>query len=232
MPVTEIEKNLKEVRERMARAAERAARDPAEVELVAVTKTLDVPTIREAIQAGHRLFGENRVQEARGKIEALGEEARWHMVGHLQTNKAKEAIRLFELIHSVDSLRLAEELDKRCRQEGTTMDILVQVNISGEQTKHGAEAAEVIDLVEKISALQYLKINGLMSIPSFSPVPDHSRPYFRQLREISRKIADMGIEGVSMEVLSMGMTGDFEVAVEEGATMVRVGTAIFGPRGN
>ncbi len=232
MPTTEIEKNLNEVRERITRAAERAHRDPASIELVAITKTIGISKIREAIQAGQRLFGENRVQEAREKIDILGSEARWHMVGHLQTNKAKEAVQLFELIHSVDSLRLAEELDRRCRQLGRTMDILVQVNISGEETKHGTEAGAAIGLIGKISTLGNLNIKGLMTIPPFSPVPDDSRPFYRQLMAIKKRVEDADMEGVSMELISMGMSGDFEVAVEEGATMVRVGTAIFGPRGN
>lgn len=231
MPTIDIEKNLREVLRRMAEAAERAGRDPAQIDLVAITKTIGLPAIREAIAAGQQLFGENRVQEAKEKIEALGSEARWHMVGHLQTNKAKDAAQLFELIHSVDSLHLAEELDRRCQQLGVIKDILVQVNISGEETKHGAAAAEAVELAKRISVLRNLKIRGLMTIPPFSPVADDSRPYYRQLLKIRRMIAEAGFQGVSMEILSMGMSGDYEVAIEEGATLIRVGTAIFGPRG-
>lgn len=232
MPVINIEKNLREVRRRMAEAAERAGRNPAQIDLVAITKTISLPLIREAIKAGQRLFGENKVQEARGKIEALRSEARWHMVGHLQTNKAKDAAQLFELIHSVDSLHLAEELDRRCQQLGIIKDILVQVNISGEESKHGAASAEAVELVKKISALRNLKIRGLMTIPPFSTAAEDSRPYYRQLLKIRKMIAEAGFQGVGMEILSMGMSGDYEVAIEEGATLIRVGTAIFGPRGN
>jgi pyridoxal phosphate enzyme (YggS family) len=222
--------NLRTVMDRIASAAKRAGRDPSAVRLVVVTKTVDVETIRNAVAAGATIFGENRVQEAKEKIEQLGNIARWHLIGHLQTNKAKYAVKLFDLIHSVDNLEVAKELDRQAVKIGKVQNILIEVNIAGEASKAGMAVKEAPALVKETSMLKNVSIYGLMTMPPFSDNPEDSRPYFRVLRELAASIARENIPGVSMNELSMGMSGDFEVAVEEGATMVRVGTAIFGER--
>jgi pyridoxal phosphate enzyme (YggS family) len=225
-----IADNLKTVNDRMASAAKHAGRDPSSITLVAVTKTIAVEKIREAIAAGATVLGENRVQEAREKIDVLGPAARWHLIGHLQTNKAKYAVRLFQLIHSVDNLALAQELDKQAAKIGKVQNILIEVNVAGEASKAGMAVKEAPKLVKEAARLEHISIQGLMTMPPFSEDPEESRPYFCVLRELARSIAQENIPGVSMKELSMGMSGDFEVAIEEGATMVRVGTAIFGER--
>jgi hypothetical protein len=225
-----IADNFRTITDRIASAAKRAGRDPSSVRLIVVTKTVDVESIRHAVAAGASVLGENRVQEARGKIETLGTIARWHLIGHLQTNKAKYAVKLFDLIHSVDNLELAKELDKQAGKIGKVQNVLIEVNISGEASKAGMAVKEAPALVKETSKLKNVSIQGLMTVPPFSDNPEDSRPYFRVLRELLESIARENISGVSMKVLSMGMSGDFEVAVEEGATMVRVGTAIFGAR--
>lgn len=225
-----IADNLKTVMDRIASAARRAGREPSSVKLVVVTKTVDIERIREAVAAGAVLFGENRVQEAREKIEKLGRPASWHLIGRLQTNKAKYAVKLFDLIHSVDSGELAQELNRQAAKIGKKQDVLVEVNIAGETAKAGVPIDAAVALVREAAALKHLSIKGLMTIPPFLDDPGQVRPYFRKLRELSRRIADENIPGVFMNELSMGMSGDFEVAIEEGATMVRVGTAIFGER--
>jgi len=186
--------------------------------------------IREAIEAGQKIFGENRVQEALAKYEILGDDCRWHMVGHLQRNKVKHALRMFELIHSLDSLRLAEEIEKQAGKVGTIAQTLLQVNVSGEETKFGVAEDEVLTLIEKVAELQHVRIMGLMTIGPIVSEPEEVRPYFARLREIFEDIKGRKIPNVEMKYLSMGMTQDFEVAVEEGANMLRIGTAIFGPR--
>jgi len=215
---------IQSVRDRAAAACLRAGRDPKEVRLVAVSKTVPTDIIRAGIEAGLTILGENYIQEAQGKIEALGRTVQWHFIGRLQTNKAKYAVRLFDLIHSVDSLKLAEELDKRAAKEGRRQAVLVQVNLSGEETKGGVSPEEAVDLVYQIMALPHLEVRGLMTMPPFFDQPEKARPYFTALRKLKEKI------GPPLTELSMGMSGDFETAVEEGATLVRVGTAIFGPR--
>ena len=225
-----IAENLKTVNGRIASAAKRAGRDPSSITLVAVTKTIAAEKIREAIAAGATILGENRVQEAREKIDAIGPIARWHLIGHLQTNKAKYAVRLFQLIHSVDTLELAREIDKQAAKIGKVQNILIEVNIAGEASKAGMAVKEAPKLVREAAKLKNITIQGLMTMPPFSEDPEESRPYFCVLRELSQSIAQENIHGVSMKELSMGMSGDFEVAIEEGATMVRVGTAIFGER--
>jgi pyridoxal phosphate enzyme (YggS family) len=225
-----IADNLKTVKGRIASAAKRSGRDPSSVKLVVVTKTVDVERVREAVAAGAMILGENRVQEAKEKIEKLGRVAHWHLIGHLQTNKAKHAVKLFYLIHSVDTLELAEEIDRQAAKIGKVQDILVEVNIAGEETKAGVASEEAVALVKEAAKLKNISIKGLMTMPPFSHDPEDSRPYFKKLRELSASIAKENIPGVSMKELSMGMSGDFEVAIEEGATMVRVGTAIFGER--
>ncbi len=225
-----IPENLEAVRTRIRNAALRAGRDAGSVRLVVVTKTVDIERIRAAVAAGAAILGENRVQEARDKIETLGRPASWHLIGRLQANKAKYAVRLFDLIHSVDSLGLAQELDRQAEKIGKKQDILVEVNVSGETAKAGISPQDGETLLREITRLPHLAIRGLMTMPPFSDDPEEARPHFRRLRELAQELTDQKIPGISLAELSMGMSGDFEVAVEEGATMVRVGSAIFGER--
>jgi len=211
--------NLGRVQEAVARACARAGRSPDDVLLIAVSKTMDVERVRLAIAAGVAALGENRVQEAKEKIEALGRPVPWHLIGSLQTNKARDAARLFDWIHSVDRLELAQELSRRAER---VLNILLQVNLGDEPQKGGVAPAELKRLHELVAALPNLKVRGLMAIPPATLQPEQARPFFRQLRELR--------EQLGLEHCSMGMSADFEVAIEEGATMVRVGTAIFGPR--
>jgi pyridoxal phosphate enzyme (YggS family) len=218
---------LVHVRQLLGEAARRAGRDPAEIELVAVSKTQPVEAIVEAMREGITCFGENKVQEARGKIDSLGRGV-WHLIGHLQTNKAKEAVRLFDSIDSVDRVELAEEIDRRAEALGKIQNVLLQVNIAGESTKFGCDAASAPGLAGAINALPRLSLRGLMTIAPYSPEPEKSRPHFAGLRLLRDKIEQE--TGLRLPVLSMGMSGDFAVAVEEGSTSVRIGTALFGPR--
>lgn len=226
-----IADNLKTVTDRIVSAAKSSGRDLSSVKLVVVTKTVGVDRIREAVDAGASILGENRVQEAKEKIEKLGPMASWHLIGHLQTNKAKYAVKLFYLIHSVDSFELAKEIDKQAAKIGKVQDVLIEVSISGEASKAGVAPENAAALIKDAVKLKNISIKGLMTIPPFSDSPEDSRPYFKKLRELSESVARENIPGVSMKELSMGMSGDFEVAIEEGSTMVRVGTAIFGKRG-
>ena len=225
-----VAENLKAVKDRIAAAARRAGRDPSTVRLVTVTKTVAHDRIREAVAAGAAILGENRVQEAKEKIEALGAIASWHLIGRLQANKAKHAVRLFGLIHSVDSIGLARELDRQAAKQGKTQDILIEVSIAGEEQKAGVATRDAAALVREAAGLRSVRICGLMTMPPYSVDPEASRSYYRRLRDLAAAIAKEDIPGASMGELSMGMSGDFEVAVEEGATLVRVGTAIFGAR--
>lgn len=225
-----IWKNIELVREKIADAAEKSGRSSSDVRLMGVTKTVDDERILEAIEVGIDIIGENYVQEAKRKIEKMGKNVEWHLIGHLQTNKAKYAVRLFDMIHSVDRLGVALELDKRAKMSGNFMEILIEVNLSGEESKSGAGAKDVIDLVREVSLLKNLSIKGLMTMPPWFDDPEDTRPYFRTLRELRDRIVEEDINGVHMNELSMGMTGDYTVAVEEGATIVRVGRAIFGER--
>ena len=218
---------LAHLNEAISSAAQRAGRDPAEIELVAVSKTQPVEAIQIAIRAGVTRFGENKVQEGRMKIEALGR-GRWNLIGHLQTNKAKDAVRLFDSIDSVDRLELAEELNLRAEPLGKIQDVLLQVNIARESTKFGCSPEEARSLAEAINAFPRLALGGLMTIAPYSPEPEKSRPHFAALRELRDKI--QGDTGLQLPTLSMGMSGDFQVAIEEGATSIRVGTALFGER--
>jgi PLP dependent protein len=222
--------NVHEVRDRIAAAAERALRDAADVKLVAVTKTVPVDRIIEAIRAGVACVGENRIQEAERKFPSLPSVEK-HLVGHLQTNKAKKALSLFDTIESLDSLRLARELSTLCQAAGTTVDVLVEVNTSGEETKWGLEPDEAVETVGGMAELPGIRILGLMTVGAFLPDPEDVRPCFRRLRTLRDEIEEAVIPGVSMEHLSMGMTNDFETAIEEGSTIVRLGRAIFGERG-
>lgn len=218
----DVRAELERVRERIARAAERAGRSAEDVVLVGVSKTVDVGRIREAVAAGLGALGENRVQEARAKIAEIGRPVAWHLVGHLQTNKVKDALELFDVIHAVDRIELARELDRRARARGRSVDVLVQVNVGAEPTKGGWPPDAVGVALEATARLDGLKVRGLMTIPPAVERAEEARGWFRQLRALA--------ERHRLPELSMGMSGDFEVAIEEGATMVRVGTAIFGPR--
>jgi pyridoxal phosphate enzyme (YggS family) len=230
MAMGTVAENLSAVKERIAKAAARVGRDPERVTLVAVTKTMPVERIREAIDAGHRVFGENRVQEAQAKVQDLGRDVQWHLIGHLQRNKVKFVCDLFDLIESVDSLPLAQEINSRAARHGTVMPILIQVNIGDETTKSGVDVSETLALVQQVAALPHVGVRGLMCVPPAVEIAEHARPYFVQLRTLAEQIASEHIPNVAMAELSMGMSHDFEVAIEEGATMVRVGSAIFGPR--
>lgn len=226
-----MKKRLDQIKERIRQAAEACGRDADSVRLVAVSKTVAPDIVREALEAGVTILGENYVQEAREKFKALVQyPVSWHFIGHLQSNKAKYAVRLFDLIHSVDSLKLAHELDKQAAKVDKIQQILVQVNISGEDTKSGISADETIELISAISLLKNLSIKGLMTMPPFFYQPEKVRPYFAALRNLRDQIKERCIPNVSMQELSMGMTGDFEVAIQNGATLVRIGTAIFGER--
>ncbi|VFQ47368.1 YggS family pyridoxal phosphate-dependent enzyme [Desulfoluna butyratoxydans] len=222
-----IERIEKQIRE----AAEKAGRNPDEIRLVAVSKIKPAEMVREARDAGQTIFGENYIQEAVAKIEEVGDDSiEWHFIGHLQSKKSKYAAGVFTLIHSVDSLKLAKEINKQAAKKEVVQPILIQVNTSGEESKSGTTAEEVIELVREVASLENVAIKGLMTMPAFFDDPEGARPYFRQLRLIKDRIEALGIPGVEMKELSMGMSGDFEVAIEEGATLVRVGTAIFGAR--
>jgi pyridoxal phosphate enzyme (YggS family) len=222
--------NVRTVFQRIEAAAERALRDPSDVKLVAVTKTVELPRILEALDAGVSCIGENRVQEAERKFTDKLPPVERHLVGHLQTNKVRKALPLFDMIQSVDSVRLAREISTASSDAGTTADVLVEVNTSGEASKHGLEPVETVDAVEEMAGLPGIRILGLMTIGAFLPDPEDVRPCFRRLRELRNSIEERVIPGVSMDHLSMGMTNDYEVAIEEGATIVRVGRAIFGER--
>jgi pyridoxal phosphate enzyme (YggS family) len=220
--------NLEQVRRRMAAACERAGRDPGSVTLLAVTKGQPPESVREAAQAGMTLFGENKVQEGKAKIPLCPGNLRWHMIGHLQTNKCRDALELFEMVQSVDSLHLAEELNKRAEQAARRLPILLEVNIVGEASKFGYKPDTLLSELERINALPRLEIHGLMTVPPWSPLAERARPVFRKLREL--KVQCEQVLGAPLPHLSMGMTGDFEVSIEEGATIVRIGTALFGER--
>ena len=222
---------LQRISRRIADAAIGCGRDPQSVRLVAVSKTVDAQRVAEAIIAGVTIVGENYIQEARDKFNALIDRpVGWHFIGHLQSNKAKYAVRMFDLIHSVDSLKLAIALDQAAKKNGKQQDVLIQVNISGEQSKSGTTQNDTVDLIRKASRLEHICIRGLMTMPPYYDEPELARPFFHQLARLRERIADQHIPGVTMDELSMGMTGDFEVAIEEGATLVRIGTAIFGSR--
>lgn len=227
-----MKERLAAVQEKIHAAAVGCGRDPLTVKLVAVAKTQPIQMVKEAISAGASLIGENYIQEARDKFDALYREpAIWHFIGHLQTNKAKYAVRMFELIHTVDSFKLAAELNKQAAKVGKVQKILIQVNISGEASKSGVDPKNATALIRRISECEHVGICGLMTMPPFFDNPEKARPFFSALRTLKEKIAGENITGVSMQELSMGMSGDFQAAIEEGATMVRIGTALFGERG-
>ncbi len=223
--------SVKKIHERIREAAAAAGRDPESVRLVGACKTVPPERIRPAVEAGVNILGENYIQEAGEKIEELSDlDISWHFIGHLQSNKAKFAVRWFDLIQTVDSAKLAREINKQAQKNSKVQDILVQVNSGGEASKSGVAAEHVPELIREISSLENISVKGLMSIPPFFDAPEKVRPYFRELAELRKKIEAMKIPGVSLKELSMGMTGDFEAAIAEGATLVRIGTAIFGKR--
>lgn len=227
----QLAENIAQVRERIAAACRRSGRRPEEVRLVAVSKTVSAERVRQAYEAGLHDLGENRVQETESKRAALSDLAvTWHLIGHLQTNKARLARQLFHWVESVDSLRVAEKLDEAAAGSGDRLAVLLQVNLGQEATKFGAGEEELVSLAEQLGRLPTLELRGLMVIPPLFENPEQARPFFRRLRELAAAIASRNLPGVSMQDLSMGMSHDFEVAIEEGATIVRVGTAIFGPR--
>jgi PLP dependent protein len=228
--MNQISSNLKDIHQRLHDAAQRAGRDPAGVRLVAVTKTVGLNRLEEAVAAGHTLFGENYVQEAKAKIVALGPGLSWHFIGHLQSNKARAAVELFDLIHSVDRLRLALALEQAALRLGRVQNVLLQVNLAGEESKSGTAPEDAEHLLSEISKLPHLRVLGLMTMPPWFPDPEEARPYFRALRELRDRLRRLPSVDGDLPELSMGMTGDFEVAVAEGATLVRIGTAIFGQR--
>jgi pyridoxal phosphate enzyme (YggS family) len=225
-----VKANIEKVRTAIAGAALRAGRKASDVRLMAVTKTVDDERIMEAMEAGVDIIGESYVQEAKRKIEKMGRTIEWHMIGYLQSNKAKYAVKLFDMIHSVGRMDLAVELDRRAAAAGLVTKILIEVNTSGEKTKSGAPYKEAMQLVRDISSLEHLSIQGLMTMAPWFDNPEDARPYFASLRELRDRIIDEKINRVEMRELSMGMSGDYEVAVEEGATIVRVGRSIFGER--
>ncbi len=224
----QIRGNLEEIKRRISDAARRAGRAPADVRLVAVTKTVDQKRLKLAVAAGQTLFGENYVQEAKTKIATLGPMLTWHFIGHLQSNKAKAAVELFDLIHSVDRLSLAQALEQAAARADKIPDILMQVTVASEASKSGIAPEHAEDLLREISKMPHLKVLGLMTMPPWFDDPERVRPYFRALRELRDRLR--GLKLGELPELSMGMTGDFEAAVAEGATLVRIGTAIFGRR--
>ena len=225
-----LKENLEQVETRISEACKRSGRKREEVTLIAVSKTKPIEVLQEAYDLGTRVFGENKVQELDHKIPALPEDISWHMIGHLQRNKVKYIVGKVSLIHSVDSLRLAEEINKEAIKKDVIVPILIEVNAAEEESKFGVRINETIDLVKQVSKLPNVSIKGLMTIAPYVVDSEDNRRFFRKIKDLSVDIANENIDNVSMEILSMGMTGDFEVAIEEGATMVRVGTGIFGER--
>jgi len=225
-----ITENINEVRKNMEEACRVSGRNPEEVSLIAVSKTKPVSMLQEAYDAGCRDFGENKVQEIMDKIDRLPSDIRWHMIGHLQTNKVKYIVGKVFLIHSVDSLHLAEAISKEAVKQNTTVNILIEVNVAKEDTKFGTMAEDTVSLVEKIALLPGICVKGLMTIAPYVENPQENRQYFVKLRQLAVDIKSKNIDNVHMDILSMGMTGDYMVAIEEGATYVRVGTGIFGER--
>lgn len=233
--IEDLKGQLEEVNRRIAAACERVGRRASEITLVAVSKTVEPARVREAIEAGVRTLGENRVQEAATKIPELKRlsaerNVQWHLIGHLQSNKARRAVELFDAVHSVDSLKLAERLDHIAGEKGKRLPIFIEVNLGGEQSKAGVAPDQALPLCEQISKLDNLELKGLMAVPPFFDNPEDARPFFQHLRLLRDEARRRGVVGEGFKDLSMGMSNDFEVAIEEGATFIRVGTALFGAR--
>jgi len=231
MHMRSMEENIKNIWSRIEKAAEKTGKNKEDIKLVAVTKTVEVERIKEAINCGMQIIGENRVQEAESKFDQITAKVEKHLVGHLQTNKAKKAVELFDFIQSVDSQRIAQEISRRASQMGKVIEVLVEINTSGEETKFGIDPPQALSFIKSISDLEGIKIKGLMTIGLFSDNPEDTRPCFKKLKAIFDQMKKEEIPNVEMKYLSMGMTSDFEVAIQEGSNMVRIGTAIFGPRG-
>ena len=225
-----ILENIKQVEENIIKSCEKVGRDPKEVTLIAVSKTKPYTAIEEALPSGVLDYGENKVQELTEKYEILPKDIRWHMIGHLQRNKVKYLVGKVELIHSVDSLRLANQIETEFAKKNEIANILIEVNMANEESKFGITSETTEQLVREISKLEHVRIKGLMTIAPYTDNPETKREYFRNMKKLSLDITEKNIDNVSMNVLSMGMTGDYQVAIEEGATMIRVGTGIFGER--
>lgn len=228
--MVDVAANYRKINDRIGEAAQKAGRNPREVKLLAAAKSQSVELIRAAIAAGVRLIGENYVQEAETKRQVISEVGEWHMIGHLQRNKVKAALNTFDLIQSLDSVALALELDKEGRRSRRTVRTLIEVNLGDEQSKSGIGRDKVTELVKRVSELSHLRVEGLMTVPPFKESPDEIRPYFCALKELQMELQGRRIPNASFNELSMGMTHDYPIAVEEGATIVRIGTALFGPR--
>jgi pyridoxal phosphate enzyme (YggS family) len=226
----EIRERLARVRDRVARAAERAGRSAEDITLIAVSKTFNSATVQQAVDAGARYLGENRVQEGINKVALVEGDVRWHLIGHLQSNKARQAVETFDVIHTIDGVQLADRLDRIAGELGRKPSVLVQVDLAHEATKSGAPESDLPAIVEALDSAPHLEFRGLMTLPPFFDSPEQARPYFRRLREILEGLNSTRPSERRLTELSMGMSHDFEVAIEEGATMVRVGTAIFGSR--
>ncbi len=228
--MVDVAANCRKVLERIGEAAAKCGRDPRGIKLLAASKAQSASRIQEAIEAGIRLFGENYVQEAKAKKEIIQNPAEWHMIGHLQRNKVRVALNLFDLVQSLDSAELARELDKEGKKRGKTVRAFVEVNLGGEESKSGIAKEKVASLLREAAELSHLRVEGLMAVPPFREDPEEARSYFRGLRELQADLMALKIPNVDLKELSMGMTHDYPVAIEEGATLVRIGTAIFGPR--
>lgn len=227
----QIQSNIKKIHDDICAAAQKSGRDASGVTLIAVSKRKPSEMIRQAIDGGHRDFGENYIQEAMEKIDLLGREsATWHFIGHLQSNKAKFAVKYFDLIHTVDTVKLAKEINRQAEKIGKTQEILLQVNIARETTKSGAQESEIVNIAKQVCRFDNLHVSGLMCMPPFFDNPEEARVYFKRLKQLSIEIERLNLPHTDMTHLSMGMSNDFTVAVEEGSTLVRVGTAIFGAR--
>jgi PLP dependent protein len=230
LPMVDVAANCQAVLGRIAEAAIRAGRNPRQINLLGAAKSQSIEAIRAAVAAGVTLIGENYVQEAQHKKQAITENIEWHMIGHLQRNKAKPAIELFDVIESIDNFALAREIDKEGRKKGKEIRVFVEVNLAGEESKSGLAKDKVAELLRAVGELSHLKIEGLMALPPFKENPEEVRPYFRALRQLQLKLQEQRLPNVDLKELSMGMTHDYIVAIEEGATIVRIGTALFGPR--
>ena len=228
--MVDVAANYRKIIDRVSEAALRVGRNPREIKLLAAAKSQSVELVQAAIAAGVRLIGENYVQEAEEKRHAISEAVEWHMIGHLQRNKVKAALNTFNLIQSLDSVALARELDKEGRKSGKRVRTLIEINLGDEQSKSGIGRDKVAELVERVSELAHLQVEGLMAVPPFKENPEEIRPYFRSLRELQVELQGRKIPNGSFNELSMGMTHDYPIAIEEGATIVRIGTALFGPR--
>ncbi len=225
-----IAENLKNVRARIAAAAQRSGRDASEITLIAVSKTKPVPMLLSAYGLGERSFGENKVQELCAKFPELPADIKWHMIGHLQTNKVRQVVGRAALIHSLDNLRLAAAIQKEAEKQDTVCQVLLEVNVAGEESKYGLSLDQAEPFAREMSKFDRIRVCGLMTVAPFTEAPEKNRKYFRQIKQLAVDIRAKNIDNIGMEILSMGMTGDYEVAIEEGATMVRVGTGIFGER--